>query len=135
MTRGRSARILTIDGVAARFRQWRKTRQGKAPIPDELWSAAVRVARQDGVNRTAAALHLDGGKLKRRMVSSDSVSRQAVPPAFVELMAPGGMRSGPGLPEYTIELEGRRGTLRIHCKGTTAAELAGLSRALWKVAS
>src|SRR5712691_7436401 len=30
------------------------------------------VARRDGVNRTATALHLDGGKLKRRMVAADS---------------------------------------------------------------
>jgi len=35
---------------------------------------------------------------------------------------------------YTIELEGRNGRLRIHCKGATAANLAELSRALWDVA-
>lgn len=134
MIRRRSARIPTIDGVAARFRQWRKTRQKKTPIPDELWSAAVEMARRDGVNRTAAALHLDGGKLKRLMVSSDSAPRKGMPPAFVELMAPGGVRSGADS-EYTIELEGQNGTLRIHCKGTTAEELAALSRALWDVAS
>ena len=40
-----------------------------------------------------------------------------------------------GLPEYTIELEGRNGKLRIHCQGATAADLAELSRALWSVAS
>ena len=34
----------------------------------------------------------------------------------------------------TIELEGRNGRLRIHCKGATAANLAELSRALWDVA-
>lgn len=53
----------------------------------------------------------------------------------MELTPPGTLRSGPGLPEYTIELEGRHSRLRIHCKGTTAADLAGLSRALWDVAS
>jgi len=53
------------------------------------------------------------------------------PPRFVELMpAPAA-----SLPEYTLELEGRHGKLRIHCKGATAADLAGLSRALWGVAS
>jgi hypothetical protein len=34
-----------------------------------------------------------------------------------------------------IELEGRNGKLRIHWKGATAADLAGLSRALWDAAS
>lgn len=130
MTRGRSSRIPTIDEVRARFDQWRQTRQGKSRIPDELWSAASEVARRDGVNRTAAALHLDGGKLKRRMATSGPVSRKALSPAFVELMASG--RSV--LPEYTLELEGRHGKLRILCKGATAADLAGLSRALWDVA-
>lgn len=134
MTRRRSVRIPTIAGVAARFRQWRKTRQRKTPIPDELWSAAGEVARRDGVNRTAAALHLDGGKLKRLMTSSDPAPRREMPTTFMELMAPSGVRSA-DLPEYTIEVEGPNGKLRIHCKGTTAAELAGLSRALWDLAS
>lgn len=131
MARNRNSHRVRLDEVAARFRQWRKKRQGKAAIPDELWAAAAEVARRDGVNRTATALHLDGGKLKRRMLSSDSVSSRAMRPAFVELIAPGTLHSKLGLPEYTIELEGRQGKLRIHCKGTTATDMAALSRALW----
>jgi len=96
MARGRSSRVPDIDEVRSRFEQWRQTRQGKARIPDALWLAAIEMARRDGVNRTAAALHLDGGKLKRRMVAADSASSEAIPPAFVELMAPGTS----GLPEY-----------------------------------
>jgi len=60
------------------------------------------MASSDG-RRTAP----DGGKLKRRMI--------ALPPAFVELMAP----ATSGLPEYTLELERHRSRLRIHCKGAT----------------
>jgi hypothetical protein len=131
MAQRASSGVPTIEEVVARFEQWRQRRQGKARIPDELWSAAIGVARRDGVNRTAAALHLDGGKLKRRMVAAGAVSDKAMPPAFVEFMAP----AATGLPEYTIELEGRNGKLRIHCKGATTANLAELSRALWDVAS
>jgi hypothetical protein len=120
-----------MDEVRVRFEQWRQTRQGRAPIPNELWAAAATVARRDGVNRTAAALHLDGGKLKRQMAVSNAGRRRTPPPAFVELWAAGTA----SLPEYTIELEGRHGKLRICCKGTTAADLAGLSRALWEIAS
>ena len=112
MNRSRRARIPNIEEVRARFEQWRQTRRGKSPIPEELWSAAIEVARRDGVNRTAAALHLDGGKRKRRMTASKSVGRKTVPPMFVELRA-----SGPSGPEYTIELEGCKGKLRIHCQG------------------
>jgi hypothetical protein len=98
-----------------------------------LWAAAIQLARRDGVSRTAAALHLDGGKLKRRM--REGAGDTAAPAAFVELVSPSRMSSGASLPEYLIELEGRHGTLRIHCKGTAAADLVGLSRALWDLAS
>ena len=130
MTRRRSVDTLNLDEVRTRFENWRQNRQGKQRIPDELWSAAIEVARRDGVNPTAAALHLDGGKLKRRMVAADSESSQAMPPTFVELMAP-----TVDLRECTIELEGRKSKLRIHWKGATAADMATLSRALWEVAS
>lgn len=135
MTGGKSSRVPNVDELRSRFEQWRQTRQGKARIPDELWSAAIELARRDGVHRTATALHLDGGKLKRRMVASHLRRRKATPPAFVELLASGRVPSGPGLPTYTIELEGRHGKLRIHCPGATAADLAELSRALWGLAA
>ena len=123
------SRALTIDEVRGRFEEWRQNRQGKSPIPDELWSAAAELARKDGVNRTAAELHLDGGKLKRLMGAKTTSGKPA--PTFVELLAPRAV----SVPECTIELEGRRGTVRIQLKGASAADLAGLSRALWEAAS
>ena len=131
MRRRRSVDILNLDEVRTRFENWRQSRRGKQRIPDELWSAAAELARRNGVNPTAAALHLDGGKLKRRMVTADSVSGKTMPATFVELMAPHTV----GSPECTIELEGRNGKLRIHWKGATAADVVELSRALWDVAS
>src|SRR6266700_55087 len=119
------SRCSNLDEVRTRFESWRQNRRGKQRIPEELWSAAIEVARRDGVNPTAAALHLDGGKLKRRMVAAE-----AMPPTFVELMAP-----TVDLRECTIELEGRKGKVRIHWKGATAADVATLSRALWDIAS
>ena len=127
MLRNTNPRAPNIEGVRARFEQWRQTRQGKTPIPDELWAAAAAVARRDGINRTASALHLDGGKLKRRMAgTAKAVSGRDRPPAFVELTS----LAQSGLSEYTLELDGHTGKLRIHCKGATATGLAALSRAL-----
>ena len=122
-------RAVTIDEVRARFEEWRQNRQGKSPIPDELWAAAAELARKDGINRTAAELHLDGGKLKRLMGAKATFGKPA--PAFVELLTPRAI----SVPECTIELEGCRGTVRIQLKGASASDLAGLSRALWEVAS
>lgn len=130
MAHSRKSLRRDIDEVRARFEEWRQRRQGKTRIPDELWSAAIEVARRDGVNRTAAALHLDGGKLMKRMLAAGAIPKRPTPPAFVELAAPSGIRSS-AEPEYTIELEGRNGTLRIRCKGATPAHLAELSRNLW----
>jgi len=88
MTRGRGSRTPRLDEARSRFDQWRRTRQGTAPIPEELWSVAAAVARRNGVNPTAVALHLDRGKLQRRAASSGRPSRKTLPPAFVELLAP-----------------------------------------------
>jgi len=129
MKRRRSVDALTLDEVRTRFENWRQNRCGKQRIPEELWSAAIELARRNGLNPTATALHLDGGKLKRRMVA-DSVSGKAMPPTFVELITPTVNQH-----ECTIELEGRKGKLRIHWKGATSTEVAALSRALWAVAS
>lgn len=124
-----NSRALTIDEVRARFEEWRKNRQGKSPIPDELWSAAAHLARKDGINRTAAELHLDGGKLKRLMLEKTTPGKPV--PAFVELLTPRAI----SIPECTIELEGRHGSVRIQLKGASASDLAVLSRALWEAAS
>ncbi len=127
----RRTEALTLEKVQARLQDWRRRRTGRAAIPDELWRAAAEVARRDGVHRTAAALHLDGGKLKRRMVVADAASGKAKPPAFVELLSP----HSTSQPECVLELEGRHGKLRIHWNGATAADVATLSCALWEVAS
>ena len=60
----RKKQVATVEEVGTRLTEWRQSRQKGAAVPDELWSAAIEVARRDGVTRTATALHLDGGKLK-----------------------------------------------------------------------
>jgi hypothetical protein len=140
-----------------RFERWRSSHTGRRlPIPEPLWAAAAELARGHGVCRVARALHLEYGKLKELAGAVDPAtkkpahktlatllrtqagahSRTAVvrrtrswprPPAFVELMAP-----GPGTSlECRVELEGRRGKMRIEFKGIATAELLALSRALW----
>ena len=122
------APITTLDETKTRFEEWRNNRSGKARIPAELWSAAVEVARKEGINRTARELHVAWDDLKRRMAE---VPQQPGSPAFVELVAP----RAESVPECMIELEGRRGKLRIQLKGAPVSYLATLSRELWESAS
>jgi len=127
----RKTAIITIEEAKARFGEWRQNRRGKARIPAELWLAAVAVARKEGLNRTARELHVAWDNLKRRMEAASAASPKPGLPAFVELVTP----RAPLLPECTIELEGRRGKLRIQLKNVPASYLATLSRELWEQAS
>ena len=127
---GRIARSLTIEEVRGRFDHWRRNRQGKDAIPNELWSAAIALARKNGVNRTAVDLRLDGGKLKRLMVAAGAAPMKCAPASFVELIAPEA-----SLGECRIELEGRRGKIRIQFKGSGTTDLAELTRKFWDLTS
>ena len=122
---------VSLEEAKSLFGEWRQNRRGKARIPVELWSAAVTVARKEGLNRTARELHVAWDDLKRRMAVTEGIPRQAGSPAFVELVTP----RAQALAECTIELEGRRGKLRIQLKNIPASYLATLSRELWESAS
>jgi hypothetical protein len=130
MPRGKAPTV-SLEEAKARFGEWRQNRRGKARIPAELWSAAVAVARKEGLNRTARELHVAWDDLKRHMAITGEVPGQPGSPAFVELVAP----RAASLPECMIELEGRRGKLRIQLKNVPASYLATLSRELWEQAS
>ena len=123
--------VITLEEARGRFEEWRSNRRGKARIPTELWSAAVEVARREGINRTARELHVAWDDLKRRLVTTGEVRGQSDPPVFVELVAP----QTQSVPECTLEVEARQGKLRIQLKGASVSDLATLSRALFEAAS
>jgi len=118
-----------IEAVRRRFEDWRSGRARKSPIPDELWSAAIKAARQEGVNRTAQQLHLDAGKLKRLLVAADSRGRRMPrKPRFVELIAPAPVST----PECLIEFESASGSkMRIQGKAAVPPDWTNLLRA-WR---
>ena len=116
--------------VYRRLERWRRTRTGRAPIPEALWAAAGELAREYGVNRVSRVLHLEFNQLKRIANGQRERKRRATIPAFVELLA----APAAAAPECVIELEGNRGKMRIEWKGT-ATDLADFSRTLWEIVS
>ena len=118
-------RVPTVEEVGERLTEWRQSRQKGAAIPDELWSAAIALARRDGVGRTAAALRLDYGKLKRLIMAAPGAEKKSAWPAFMELIAP----EAAAVAQCVIELEGRRARIRLELKAS-AAEVVSLSRSL-----
>ena len=130
-----------MQKVLRRFERWRSAHTGRWPIPQRLWTAAVELAREHGVFQTAKVLRLDYSKLKQLLESTGAVKRSGAagvksrrirsetPPAFMELLA---SPTAGTVSECQIELEGRRGKMRIHWKGTAAPDLGGLGRAFWE---
>lgn len=130
MAKGAKAEIpIGLRAVYQKLERWRRTRQGRSPLPEALWRAAAEAAREHGVFRTGQVLHLEYSKLKR--VMNATRGRACSPPRFVEL----GPLAALGGDECVIELEGARGKLRLRLRGSAAGDLAGLSRALWEVLS
>ena len=122
-----------LERVQSRFELWRKTRKHGSPIPETLWAAAVELAREHGVHRTARALRLNYYSLKERLPAVAgrpcSSPNQA---AFVELLSAGAN----GLSACTIEMENAQGgKMKIHLPGLGSPDLAVLSNSFWRVAS
>jgi hypothetical protein len=81
------------------------------------------------VNPTSQALGLEFNKL-RSFVGLGKIRRKkkvTAAPRFLELVA-----APAGVTECVIELEGRRGKIRIEWKGAAAPDLASLGRMLWE---
>lgn len=90
-----------LQRLGQRFTAWRSRRAMGTRIPAPLWRAAVALACQQGVGRTAMALGLGYHALKRRVESHTAMQSQAAKPshrsatrqkpasrpAFVELSA------------------------------------------------
>lgn len=114
-----------LEQVAERFGRWRASRKRGARIPQALWSAAVGLAREHGLEQIAQELRVDYDGLKKRLEGAGSAARTGVSEArFVELIAPRAV----GICECLVELENARGAkMRIELKGVEIPDLARLS--------
>jgi hypothetical protein len=117
------ANVPTPLSIARRqLDQWRQQQPGRKRLPQELWSKAVALAREHGINRTARTLGLKYESLKKHLEATPA----AAGPAFLELL-PGTMV--PSSLECTIELENSQGgKMRMHVKGASIADLASFAR-------
>lgn len=123
-----------FERVQHRFDLWRKTRKRCSPIPETLWSSAVELAREHGLQRTAQTLRLNYYSLKKRFpLISGAPGRAQKEPTFVELFPPPGAA---GHSVCTIEMENvQGGKMKIHVQGLGGLDLAVLSDSFWKAAS
>jgi hypothetical protein len=114
-----------VDSVRLRLERWRKNREHRSPIPEELWASAAELASEYGLAKTARALRLDYYSLKERLKASGqpSAPEANTRPAFVELVP-----QPPAISECTVELEDPSGArMRIHRSALEAVLRHGLS--------
>jgi hypothetical protein len=117
----KSEQPVRVERVRRRVERWRARRaHPKSRMPGGLWAAAVALARQDGLYRTARALGLDYASLKRHVAGGNAAGAR---PTFVELPAR-------PLVEYVIEIDGRQATVRVRVPGMPLADLARLGQLL-----
>ena len=120
-------RVARMEQVRRRLERWRGTRaHPRSPIPDDVWAAAVALARKHGLYRTARTVRIDYGALKAHVEAADQAAGAGAAPAFVELAPPTPRGAG----ACVIEIEGARATVCIRVPGLTLADLATLSRTL-----
>jgi hypothetical protein len=129
-----------VEQLGRRFQEFRSTHAARSRLPDELWAAAAKLARRDGIEVTARALDVDRPNLQK---GTDRFEPGAQPkpqkparrrqrggndhalPAFVELLA-----ETTGAVSCLVEVESPRGgKLRLELKSIPTGQLAELMRA------
>jgi hypothetical protein len=116
----------TLEQARQQFEQWRETRPRFSPIPETLWTLAVAMAREHGVNQAAQLLRLNYTALKRRVNGARGPARPQQPSAtWVE-------RVPPALSPCTIELENAQGLkMKIQVTSPQAVDWVALARSFW----
>ena len=120
-----------VEQLRLRFAEHRQTHLPRTRLPRELWAAAAKLARRDGITATARVLAVDLSSMKRwteRLEPLDKSRKPGKPPAapaFVELLA-----AATAATSCRVEMESPRGAkLRLKLKTVTGQQLAELVRA------
>ena len=118
-----------MERVRRRIDEWRKTRVTRGRMSEELWRAAVALAREHGVYATARGLRVNYDSLKAR-VGAAGKPRKGLASTFVELS--GGLAIGPTPAGSVVELAGPSGEkLVIRLAGGGEFDVAELCREFW----
>ena len=134
MGRSGSSVPVRMDRILHRIERWRSTRRKLSPMPAELWTAAVSLAREHGVSMTSRILGLSYGSLKDRVTGSRPPAgrRRRAPVGFVEL--PLGSLTNTSRPAMAVlELWASDGAkLVVHLRESADLNLPGLAEAFWR---
>lgn len=152
-----------LQVLGQRLKEFRETHAPRTRLPEELWSAATTLARNEGLYRTARTLHLDYANLRRRaetssnkklssnkkfsskrristkrrapaVGSTEAANKITAPTAFVEMLGETIASEGSTAADCLIEVEGEGGArMRIRMR-MRRAEVLSLVR-YWRDAT
>jgi hypothetical protein len=121
---------VALSATRRQLEHWRHRQSGRKRLPQELWSKAVTLAREHGLNKTARTLGLKYDSLKKHLEAAPPGASGAgkTPPEFMEFLPREMM---PSSIECTIEWEeGNGGKIRMHVKGIGVPDLVSFARGL-----
>lgn len=140
MTQGSASHREDVGQLGRRFAEFRGTHPVRSRLPEELWAAAAKLARRNGIEATSLALDVDRPSLQkwmdrfepgaqsrpRRQVRQRRAGRTvSAAPAFVELLT----QTTGAAPSCLVEVESQRGAkLRLELKAIQPSALAELIR-------
>lgn len=129
-----------LKALCFRVERWRAHRDGgRGLVPEDLWNAAIEVARVEGLHATSKALRFNYSSLKDRMLRADSAApkpKKADPEAtFVQVQMPTLPSFAPpesARGQTVVELVSTRGArMRIDVTGASRVDVVGLAQAFW----
>src|SRR6202790_926870 len=140
MTQTTASNREDVEQLGRRFEEFRRTHPVRSRLPEELWAAAAKLTRRDGIEATAQALDVDRPSLQkwtnrfearaeakaRKPRRQRQPSRESTAAAFVGLL---GGNTG-ATESCLVEVESPRGAkLRLELKAIPTSALAELIRA------
>lgn len=117
-----------LEEVKRQFENWRETRCTRSPIPSDLWTCAVSLAKEHSICKIAKTLRLDYNKLKRRVQAEQAQESPQSGPSFIELQ----FTSSLPHTEYLLETEDRHGSkLKMQLKGPALPDPLEILSTFW----
>lgn len=121
--------------LAQKFDDWRKTREKRGPIPEDLWKSAVKMAQKYGTTLVISLLRLNSGSLKRRLANTNKngAIQNHESNGFLELDVSQIPLSQPMVsPECVIEIEmPAKGKMTLRLSGISHFDPASFARLWW----
>ena len=115
--------------VGERIEAWRRTRERRRPMPEELWEAAADLAKKYSLHKVSKAFRLSYTSLKKRVHPDMPSARKEPGPVFIEL----DMGPTARIPECTVEMEDGSGAkMRMRFSGKVDCNLLELGKAFWR---